>query len=45
MEKRNILEIIIESCEFPKEFNYFLTINQEGEGEKVNIIRFFINHK
>ncbi len=38
MEKQNILELIIDSCEFPKEFNYFLTINQEGEGEKVIFI-------
>jgi len=35
MERNQILEIIIDDCTFPKEFNYFLTIHEEGDGEKV----------
>jgi len=29
------LEIIIESAEFSKDFNYFITVQLDGEGEKV----------
>ena len=29
------LQITIENCEFAKEFHYFLTVQLDGEGEKV----------
>ncbi len=35
MESKKTLELIIDSCSFGKEFSYFLTINKEGETEKV----------
>ena len=31
------LEIIIESAEFSKDFNYFITVQLDGEGEKVKL--------
>lgn len=35
---RKSLQITIENCEFAKEFHYFLTVQLDGEGEKVTII-------
>lgn len=49
MEKNNLLEILIENCEFPKEFNYFLTIHEDGQGERVLIKKsiklFYVNQQ
>jgi hypothetical protein len=36
MESKTTLEIIIETAEFAKEFNYFITVQLDGDGEKVN---------
>lgn len=33
---RKSLQITIENCEFAKEFHYFLTVQLDGEGEKVS---------
>lgn len=38
MESKKILEIVIDNCEFAKEFKYFLTIHQEGDSDKVYLI-------
>jgi len=39
MSNKPTLEIIIESAEFSKDYNYFITVQLDGEGEKVlNII-------
>ena len=35
MENKTTLEIIIESAEFAKEFYYFITVNLDGNTEKV----------
>lgn len=32
---RKSLQVTIENCEFAKEFHYFLTVQLDGEGEKV----------
>lgn len=37
-ENKTTLEITIESVEFAQEYNYFLTIQLDGDGEKVNQI-------
>lgn len=29
------LQVSIENCEFAREFHYFLTVQLDGEGEKV----------
>lgn len=34
---KTTLEIIIESAEFAKEFNYFLIVQLDGNGEKVSV--------
>jgi hypothetical protein len=35
---RKSLQITLENCEFAKEFHYFLTVQLDGEGEKVKPI-------
>lgn len=41
---RKSLQITLENCEFAKEFHYFLTVQLDGEGEKVfrNMFYFII---
>jgi hypothetical protein len=31
------LQVTLENCEFAKEFHYFVTVQIDGEGEKVSI--------
>jgi hypothetical protein len=35
---RKSLQVTLENCEFAKEFHYFLTVQLDGEGEKVGPI-------
>jgi hypothetical protein len=30
------LQVTVESCEFAKDFHYFITLQLDGEGEKVS---------
>ena len=34
---RKSLQVTLDNCEFAKEFHYFLTVQLDGEGEKVGI--------
>ena len=36
METKKTLIVIIDNCEFSKEFSYYITLNLEGEPENVN---------
>jgi hypothetical protein len=39
MENKTTLEIIIDNAEFAREFNYFVTVQLDGDGEKVIILK------
>ncbi len=45
---RKSLQITLENCEFAKEFHYFLTVQLDGEGEKVpnpHTLNFSASHR